>query len=152
MPNKHYVFIMGHLGQDPDIRDVGSGGANVATLSVATTESYKNRNGEWKDAHTEWHRCNAWNKHADEAARLHKGDAVLIIGKNRTRKYTGKDGIERYTTEIHVDVLQKIDYERKTGNYPPPIETDPQYAQDEYDIGDLGPPIDMDNNPLSPGD
>ncbi|MEL7491695.1 MAG: single-stranded DNA-binding protein [Pseudomonadota bacterium] len=99
------VELIGFLGQDPDIRTTQSG-AQVMNLSVATTESWKDKNsGEWKEK-TEWHRVTVWTGGAVKAferQNVTKGDLVRIVGKLETRKYQDKDGVDRYTTEIVVN-------------------------------------------------
>lgn len=99
------VELIGFLGQEPDIRSTQSGN-KVMNLSVATTESWKDKNsGDWKEK-TEWHRVTVWTSgavNAFERQQVRKGDLVRIVGKLETRKYEDKDGIERYTTEIVVN-------------------------------------------------
>ena len=92
------VTLIGNLGQDPELRSTPSG-SSVCSFSLATTESYKDRNGEWQD-NTEWHRIVLWEGLAETAAKyLKKGSKTYIEGKLQTRSYE-KDGITRYITEI----------------------------------------------------
>ena len=102
------VQIIGNLGQDPEVRSTPSG-SSVCNISVATTESYKDKNsGEWKDV-TEWHRIVLWEGLADTAQRfLRKGSKVFIEGKLQTRSYE-KDGITRYITEIRAQSMIMLD-------------------------------------------
>lgn len=102
------VQIIGNLGQDPEVRSTPSG-SSVCNISVATTESYKDKNsGEWKDV-TEWHRIVLWEGLADTAQRfLKKGSKVFIEGKLQTRSYE-KDGITRYITEIRAQSMIMLD-------------------------------------------
>ena len=94
------VMLIGRLGKDPDIRQVGNNGTTLANLSVATSESKKNNHGDWEE-HTEWHRVTVWGRQADAVAEyLSKGSQVYIEGKLQTRQYEDKDGNQRYTTEI----------------------------------------------------
>ena len=94
------VMLIGRLGKDPDIRQVGNNGTTLANLSVATVESKKNGQGDWEE-HTEWHRVTVWGRQADAVAEyLSKGSQVYIEGKLQTRQYHDKDGNQRYTTEI----------------------------------------------------
>ena len=94
------VMLIGRLGKDPDIRQVGENGTTLANLSVATSESKKNNQGDWEE-HTEWHRVTVWGRQADAVAEyLSKGSQVYIEGKLQTRQYEDKDGNQRYTTEI----------------------------------------------------
>ena len=95
------ALLIGHLGQDPDIRTMNSG-EPVAHLSVATSEAWKNKStGARRDA-TEWHRVVIFNPGLMTVVKqyLKKGSKVYIEGALQTRKWLGKDGIERHTTEI----------------------------------------------------
>lgn len=97
------VELLGNLGQDPILRYTESGKA-VATLSLATNESYPDPQNPGKrvQAPPEWHRIVAWNKTAETVAEFKKkGDQILIHGKLKTRDWTDKDGIKRWTTEVH---------------------------------------------------
>lgn len=109
------VMLIGKAGGDPEIRDAN--GSKVATFSIATTEHFKDRNGEDKEQ-TEWHRIIAW-RHLAEFAENHikKGTQIFIEGKLRTRKWSDRQGIERYTTEIYADSLQVLG-RRQDGNNP----------------------------------
>ncbi len=102
------VILVGNLGQDPETRYMPSGGA-VTNISVATSESWKDKQtGEQKDR-TEWHRVAMFNRLAEVAAEyLRKGSQVYIEGKIRTRKWQDKDGNDRYTTEIIADEMQML--------------------------------------------
>ena len=102
------VIIVGNLGQDPETRYMPSGSA-VTNFTVATNESWKDKQtGEQKDR-TEWHRVATFNRLAEIAAEyLRKGSQVYIEGKLRTRKWQGQDGNDRYTTEIIADEMQML--------------------------------------------
>ena len=102
------VIIVGNLGQDPETRYMPSGSA-VTNFTVATNESWKDKQtGEQKDR-TEWHRVAMFNRLAEIAAEyLRKGSQVYIEGKLRTRKWQGQDGTDRYTTEIIADEMQML--------------------------------------------
>jgi single-strand DNA-binding protein len=102
------VIIVGNLGQDPETRYMPSGPA-VTNFTVATNESWKDKQtGEQKER-TEWHRVSMFNRLAEVAAEyLRKGSQVYIEGKLRTRKWQGKDGNDRYTTEIIADEMQML--------------------------------------------
>ena len=102
------VIIVGNLGQDPETRYMPSGSA-VNNFTVATNESWKDKQtGEQKDR-TEWHRVAMFNRLAEIAAEyLRKGSQVYIEGKLRTRKWQGQDGNDRYTTEIIADEMQML--------------------------------------------
>ncbi len=96
------VILVGNLGQDPEVRYMPSGGA-VANLTLATSESWRDKQtGEMKEQ-TEWHRVVMFGKLAEVAGEyLRKGSQVYIEGQLRTRKWTDQSGQERYTTEINV--------------------------------------------------
>lgn len=102
------VIIVGNLGQDPETRYMPSGSA-VTNFTVATNESWKDKQtGEQKDR-TEWHRIAMFGRLAEVAAEyLRKGSQVYIEGKLRTRKWQDRDGKDRYTTEIIADEMQML--------------------------------------------
>ena len=102
------VIIVGNLGGDPETRYMPSGAA-VTNLTVATNESWKDKQtGEQKER-TEWHKVAMFNRLAEIAAEyLRKGSQVYIEGKLRTRKWQGQDGQDRYTTEIIADEMQML--------------------------------------------
>ncbi len=100
--------IIGHLGRDPETRFLPSGDA-VTSFSVATTEKWKDKStGEQKEA-TEWHRITTFGKLAEVCEKwLRKGSLVFVQGKITTKKYTDKDGIERYSTDIRADTMKML--------------------------------------------
>ncbi|MDH3431158.1 MAG: single-stranded DNA-binding protein [Gammaproteobacteria bacterium] len=102
------VIIVGNLGSDPETRYMPSGSA-VTNLTVATNESWKDKQtGEQKDR-TEWHKVAMFNRLAEVAAEyLRKGSQVYIEGKLRTRKWQDKNGQDRWTTEIIADEMQML--------------------------------------------
>lgn len=102
------VILVGNLGADPTTAFTG-GGSPICTLSVATTDTWKDKqSGEKKEA-TEWHRVKMFGKLAEIAQEyLSKGRQVYIEGTLRTSKYTGKDGIERYSTDIVARDMQML--------------------------------------------
>ncbi len=101
------TMIIGNLGKEPDFRQTQSGTA-VATFSVATTERWKNAEGE-KQEHTEWHRIVAWRRLAEICRDyLDKGSKVYICGKLRTRSWEDQDGITHYTREIIAEELEML--------------------------------------------
>ncbi len=123
MSGVNKVILVGNLGQDPEVRYTQQGDA-VATLSIATSETWKDKNtGEKKEA-TEWHRVVLFRRLAEVADEyLHTGSKVYIEGKLQTRKWTDKEGHDRYTTEIRADQLQMLDSKgdggRNSGYKPP---------------------------------
>jgi single-strand DNA-binding protein len=100
------VILVGNLGRDPEVRRLTSGDP-VVNLSVATSESWRDKASGERKERTEWHRVVIYNENLAKVAEqyLHKGSKVYIEGALQTRKYTDKDGAERYTTEV---VLQKF--------------------------------------------
>jgi single-strand DNA-binding protein len=101
--SRNRVELMGNLGRDPEIRSTNTG-TKVATLSVATTERWKDKDGKPKER-TEWHRVNVWVPGLISAIEKHykKGARVEIVGSLRTQKWTDSASVDRYTTEIVVD-------------------------------------------------
>ncbi|HCR0647238.1 TPA: single-stranded DNA-binding protein [Enterobacter hormaechei] len=98
------VILVGNLGQDPEVRYMPNGGA-VANITLATSESWRDKQtGEMKEQ-TEWHRVVLFGKLAEVAGEyLRKGSQVYIKGQLRTRKWTDQAGVEKYTTEVVVNV------------------------------------------------
>ncbi|MEP4532404.1 MAG: single-stranded DNA-binding protein [Cyclobacteriaceae bacterium] len=107
MAGVNKVILVGNLGRDPEVRHLESGVA-VASFSIATTETYKDRNtGERKDQ-TEWHNIVLWRGLAEVAEKyLKKGSQIYVEGKLRTRSWE-KDGVTRYTTEIVGDNMTML--------------------------------------------
>lgn len=106
MASVNKVIIIGNLGKDPEIRALNSGD-RVANLSVATSETWRDKNSGEKKEKTEWHRVVIFNEHIVKVAEqyVRKGDKVYIEGSLQTRKWTDQSGVEKYSTEI---VLQKF--------------------------------------------
>ena len=106
------VMLIGNVGRDPEIRylegNSQGGGTKVATFTLATTERYRDRNGELRE-NTEWHNIVAWRQTADVVERfVKKGTQLYIEGRLRTRSYTDQQGIKKCTTEINADNLQLL--------------------------------------------
>lgn len=104
------VELIGFAGKDPELRYTGGGDA-VATLSIGTSESWTDKNTQEKKERTEWHRCVAFDKFAENVVGKlpKKGSYVRVEGQIRTRKWQDKSGQDRYTTEIHIDDLIMLD-------------------------------------------
>lgn len=103
----NHVILVGNLGKDPELRYTPSGQA-VATFSLATSESYKDRDGN-SQTKTEWHNIVVWRQLAEICGQyLHKGKQVYIEGRLQTRKYEDKNGATRYTTEIVADQMKML--------------------------------------------
>ena len=108
------MILLAHLGRDPEMRYMPDGTA-VATLNVATSETFKDRDGN-KQERTEWHRVVFWGRTAEIAGEyLRKGSMAYMEGRLQTRKWTDKEGQERYTTEIRGDRLQMVGARRDGG-------------------------------------
>lgn len=103
------VIIVGNLGADPEVRTMPNGEA-VANISVATSESWIDKNTSEKRELTEWHRIVFYRRQAEIVGQyLRKGSKVYVEGRLRTRKWQDQNGQDRYTTEIQGDVLQMLD-------------------------------------------
>lgn len=108
MSSLNKAMIIGRLGADPDVRYTQSNAA-VANMSVATTDRYKDRNGELQEK-TEWHRVVVWNRLAEICQQyLKKGSLVYFEGKIETNEWEDKEGQKRYTTEIRAFNMQMLD-------------------------------------------
>lgn len=118
MSSLNEVNLIGHLGRDPELKFTPSG-QPVANFSVATDESYMGKDGQ-KVQKTEWHRIVVWGKQAEFCGNyLKKGSLVYVKGSLETRKWTDKDGAEKYTTEIKAIRVQGLD-KRPDGQQPAP--------------------------------
>ena len=102
------VILIGRVGKDPDVRETKSG--TVSNFSVATTESWKDKSGEWKEK-TEWHNVVLWRD-----VTFGKGDLVSIEGKLTTRSYENKDGETRYVTEVVASNARRL-YGKSDSSY-----------------------------------
>ena len=101
------VILIGFVGKPPEQRVFGSG-ESVTSFSLATSEKYKDKSGEWKDQ-TEWHNISCFGKLSEIANKyVTKGTQVYIEGKIKTNKYTDKAGVEKYSTNIVVSSLQLL--------------------------------------------
>ncbi len=122
MAGVNKVILVGNLGADPEIRHLESG-SKVANISIATSESYTNRNGE-RVEQTEWHRVELWDRLADLCEKyLAKGRTVYIEGKIRTNEYQDKEGITRYDKRIRATNMTFVggrNEENSGNNYSPP--------------------------------
>lgn len=113
MASLNKVLLIGNTGRDPEVRYTASGTA-VASFSLATSEKFKNKGGEWEER-TEWHNVILWGRLAEIAGEyLTKGKTVFIEGRLQTRKWQDRDGKDRFTTEIVGEKMQMLS--RKEGN------------------------------------
>lgn len=142
------VILVGNLGQDPEVRYLPNGGA-VANITLATSESWRDKaTGEMKEQ-TEWHRVVLLGKLAEVASEyLRKGSQVYIEGQLRTRKWTDQSGVEKYTTEVLVNVggtMQMLGGKqaegKSAGNSQQPQRTQQQPAHQHNE-----PPMDFDDD------
>ena len=102
------VILIGNVGKDPEVRHLETGAA-VASFTLATTERYKNRNGELQDQ-TEWHNIVCWRNLAELSEKyIRKGAQIFVEGKIRTRSWADQTGAKRYTTEIVADNIRLLD-------------------------------------------
>jgi len=107
MASLNKCMLIGNLGKDPEVRYT-AGGTAVASFSIATTEKFKGKSGDWEEK-TEWHNITLWARLAEIAGEyLAKGKTVYIEGRLQTRKWQDKDGKDRYTTEIVGEKMQML--------------------------------------------
>lgn len=132
------VMLIGNVGRDPEVRYLdgnaaaGGQGAKVATFTLATTERYRDRNGELRE-NTEWHNIVAWRNSADVAEKfVHKGTQLYIEGRLRTRSWTDQSGTKKFTTEIIVDNLQLLGRRDDSRNAAEPQQQYQPQAQPQF--------------------
>ena len=107
------VMLIGNVGRDPEVRYLDGNGSSsqgrkVASFTLATSERYRDRNGELRE-NTEWHNIVAWGQSAEVVEKyVKKGTQLYIEGRIRTRSWTDQAGVKKYTTEINVDNLQLL--------------------------------------------
>ena len=135
------VILIGRLGRDPETRYMPNGDA-VCNFSIATDESWKDKNGQ-RQTRTEWHAINLYRKLAEIAAQyLKKGSLVYLEGKIQSRKYTGKDGIERTAYEIVCSEMKMLGSKAEGGEgqhnppQPPQARQQPDAPVPQGDIDD----------------
>jgi single-strand DNA-binding protein len=141
MASINKATIIGFVGQEPKV-DTLQTGTKVTQFSVATTEKgYTTQGGTTVSDRTEWHNIVLWGKLAEIAGQyLHKGSSVYIEGKIRTRSYDDRNGIKRYVTEIHGDIMQMLDRRQDNGQ--------PQPQQNTYSGGGSSQGADDDDLPF----
>lgn len=133
------ITIIGHLGKDPESRYLPNGDP-VASFSVATSEKWKDKDSGEKKERTEWWRCSAFGKLAEICGEyLHKGSLVMCEGAIRTKKWTDKDGVERYTPELVVTTMKMLggrsndDAGNTDERQPAKAQQKKQQADDDFD-------------------
>ena len=127
------VILIGNLGNDPEVKQIQSG-STVTTLSIATSESWTDKQSGQKQERTEWHRVVFFNRLAEIAGQyLKKGSKVYVEGSLRTRKWQDQQGVEKYTTEIMGNELQMLDSRQDgNGSYQSQGQSQPSYSQPSY--------------------
>lgn len=129
------VMLIGNVGKDPEVRYLDGNSANganakVATLTLATTERFKDRSGELREK-TEWHNIVAWRNLADLSEKyIRKGSQIYVEGKLTTRSWTDQSGNKRYTTEIVADTIQLLG--KRSDNPASSQPAQPSYQQPSY--------------------
>ena len=129
------VILVGNLGKDPEVRYAASGSA-VANATLATSESWKDKNSGEKQEKTEWHKLVFFGKTAEIAGQyLKKGAQIYVEGKLQTRKWQNKEGVDQYTTEVVVSELQMLGSRHDAGSTPekPASATQAADAAPEFD-------------------
>ena len=126
------VILIGNVGKDPEIRYLESGVA-VARLPLATSEVYKNKEGE-KISNTDWHNIVLWRGLAEIAEKyIKKGSQLYIEGRIKTRSYTDRDGNVKYTTEIIGDNMQMLGKRSDDSSYAPSSSSEKSQAESNYE-------------------
>lgn len=141
------VMLIGNVGKDPEVRHLESG-VSVTTLTLATTERYKDRSGETKEQ-TEWHNVVLWRGLADIAERfVRKGSQIYIEGKIRSRSWEDQSGQKKYTTEIVADVMQLLGRKSESAASAPSQPVPSRNAgqspwQNQQPVSDVAPDLDQ---------
>jgi len=140
MVNK--VILIGNLGADPELRNT-AGGTAVCTLRVATSDRRKDASGNWTD-HTEWHQVVCWSKTAENVAKyMRKGGKLYVEGRLQTRKWTDKDGRDRYQTEVVAENVRFLGSKGEGGGERREDRTPEPRGQDGYPNDPPADPNDM---------
>ena len=151
-------MLIGNVGKDPEARYLDgnngmSGNAKVATLTLATTERFRDRNGSEIREKTEWHNIVAWRSLADLAEKfIRKGTQIYVEGKLTTRSWTDQSGNKRYTTEVVADSIQLLGKRSDNTASPaqPQMQPQPQMqAQPQAVAAPAVQPIDIMSNDLN---
>ena len=146
------VTLIGNLGRDPEVRHLENGSA-VARFSVATNESYRDKDGNWQNQ-TEWHIVVAWRYLAETAERdLKKGSMVFIEGKLSSRTYTDPNGVEKTITEVEAQVLKSLDKKERNDNSFPSADDEPmnfRSSNTSTPPASTSTPSTTSNSPVSP--
>jgi len=125
------IILIGNVGKDPDIRILNQD-KKVAQVSLATSETYKDRNGE-KQTKTQWHRLILWNSLAEIAEKyVKKGSLISIVGKIEYREYDDKQGVKHWATEIIVDELKLLSRSEATEKKEKPEDVEAAIRRGDY--------------------
>lgn len=132
------VILVGNLGKDPEVRHL-EGGAVVAKFPLATSESYKTKDGQRIDQ-TEWHNIVMWRGLAESAEKyLRKGSLVYVEGKIRTRSWDDKEGNKRYSTEIIADTMTMLSSKRPEESQQGSSEQKPNTTEENQSVDTPNP-------------
>jgi single-strand DNA-binding protein len=154
MASLNKVMLIGNVGRDPEVRYTQNGTA-VANFTLATHEVFGGRDGGERQQRTEWHNVVVWARQAEIAGQyVRKGRQLFVEGRLQTRDWVDPQGVKHYKTEIVCNRFQLLGRrdDAPADDYAGTPGGPPDKGTDEYDIGDLGPPLDMDDKPLTPGD
>lgn len=122
MASVNKVIIVGNMGRDPEVKYMPSGDA-IANIAVATSYKKKDKNTGEQTEVTEWHRISFFGKLAEIVGQyLKKGSSVYVEGRLQTRKYTDKDGVEKYATEIVAESMQMLGGKQQDGGQAAPAQ------------------------------
>ena len=144
------VILVGTLGRDPETKTFPNGGS-VTQFSIATSESWTDKNTGERKEQTEWHRIVLHNRLGEIAQQyLRKGSKVYIEGSLRTRQWTDQNGQERYTTEIRGEQMQMLDSSRvqtsTETSLPPKVVSPPMLSKNLQSPVPIAPPVDLDDD------
>lgn len=134
MASVNKAIIVGHLGQDPELRYTSAGDA-AANISVATSEQWKDKHSGEQKEQTEWHRISFFGKPAEIVCQyLRKGSQIYVEGKIRSKKYTDKNGIERTAFEIIAESFKMLGNKSESGSTKKAAPAAPQFDDMDQEI------------------
>ena len=137
MASVNKVILVGYLGKDPEMRTFPSGD-QIANVSLATTDKWKDKQTGEPREHTEWHRLVFGGRLAEIAGQyLRKGSQIYVEGSIRTRKWTDQNGQDRYSTEIRVDQMQMLGGKPEGSTQQQAAKTAPKQAPADGGFGDI---------------
>ena len=131
------VILIGNVGKDAEIRTIDNGNTTVVSFPLATSERYRDRNGEVKE-NTDWHDITVWRKTAETIGKyIKKGTMVMVEGKLKKRSWTDRDGNKRYSTEVVADRIELLS--KKQDGTAAPAPQAPARVQENYSPYDFLP-------------